>query len=157
MNEQHQPPIIESEPETQDEIEEKQRLKAAFADMEKNQLALLDDAGKSVIERVATFLAILFGVTAFGSSFPPAYLKNNPVNKYLIILILLCYLIAMALGMFAIQPRSYTWHRYQAKEMAKTWQDILAYKKRLVQWAGMLFALGTVLLAVLIVSLIWNV
>ena len=49
MNEQHQPPIIESEPETQDEIEEKQRLKAAFADMEKNQLALLDSAGKSVI------------------------------------------------------------------------------------------------------------
>jgi p-aminobenzoyl-glutamate transporter AbgT len=128
MNEQQQPPIIESEPETQDEIEEKQRLKAAFADMEKNQLALLDSAGKSVIERVATFLVIL-----------------------------LCYLVAMALGMLAIQPRSYTWYRYQTKEMAKTLQDITAYKKRLVQWAGILFALGTVLLAVLIVSLIWKV
>lgn len=157
MNEQDHIPILEPEPETQDEIEEKQRLKAAFADMEKNQLALLDDAGKSVIERVATFLAILFGVTAFGSSFPPAYLKNNPLNKYLIIVILVCYLVAMALGILAIQPRSYTWHRYQAKEMVKTWQGIIAYKKRLVQWAGMLFALGTVLLALLIVSLIWNV
>jgi hypothetical protein len=157
MNEQDQPLIIESEPETQDEIEEKQRLKAAFDDMEKNQLVLLDSAGKSIIERVATFLAILFGVTAFGSSFPPAYLKNNPLNKYLIIVILLCYLVAMALGMLAIQPRSYTWHRYQAKEMVKTWQGIIAYKKRLVQWAGMLFGLGTVLLAVLIVSLIWKV
>lgn len=157
MNEQDHIPILEPEPETQDEIEEKQRLKAVFADMEKNQLVLLDDAGKSVIERVATFLAILFGVTALGSSYPPAYLRNNPLNKYLIILILLCYLVAMALGILAIRPRSYTWHRYQAKEMAKTLQGIIAYKKRLVQWAGLLFALGTVLLAVLIVSLIWKV
>jgi hypothetical protein len=157
MNEQDHIPILEPGPETQDEIEEKQRLKAAFADMEKNQLVLLDDAGKSVIERVATFLAILFGVTAFGSSFPPAYLKNNPLNKYLIIVILLCYLVAMALGMLAIRPRSYTWHRYQAKEMANTWQGIIVYKKRLVQWAGMLFVFGTILLAVLIVSLIWKV
>src|SRR5713226_1164268 len=117
MNGEDQPPILESEPETQDQTEEKQRLKAAFADMEKNQLALLDEAGKSVIERVATFLAILFGVTAFGSGFPPAYLKSNPANKYLIIIILLCYLVAMALGILSIRPRSYTWHRYQAKEM----------------------------------------
>jgi p-aminobenzoyl-glutamate transporter AbgT len=157
MNEQDQPLIIESEPETQDKIEEKQRLKTAFADMEKNQLVLLDSAGKSIIERVATFLAILFGVTAFGSNFPPAYLKNYPLNKYLIIVILLCYLVAMALGMLAIQPRNYSWHRYQAKEMAKTLQGIIAYKKRLVEWAGILFALGTVLLAVLIVSLILKV
>ena len=33
--------------------------------------------------------------------------------NYLII-IFLCYLIAMALVIFAIQPRSYTWHRYQS-------------------------------------------
>ncbi len=157
MNVEDQPPILESEPETQDHIEEKQRLKAAFADMEKNQLAFLDDAGKSVIERVATFLAILFGVTAFGSSFPPQYLKSNPSIKYLIIIILLCYLVAMALAIIAIQPRSYTWHRYQAKKMEEILKGIIAYKKRLVQLAGILFALGTVILAVLIVSLIWNV
>jgi len=96
-------------------------------------------------------------MTALGSSFPPAYLKNNPFNKYLIIIILLCYLVAMALGMLAIQPRSYTWHRYQAKEMAETLKGIIAYKKRLVQYAGMLFAIGTLMLAVLIVSLIWKV
>jgi hypothetical protein len=99
----------------------------------------------------------LFGVTAFGSSFPPAYLKSNPSIKYLIIIILLCYLVAMALAILAIQPRSYTWHRYQAKKMAETLKGIVAYKKRLVQWAGILFALGTVLLSVLIVFLIWNV
>ncbi len=40
--------------------------------------------------------------------------------------------------------------------MAETLNNIIARKKRLVQWAGILFALGTVMLAVLIVSLIWN-
>lgn len=159
MNRQNQDqiPIIGSEPETQDEIEENQRLKAIFDDIEKNQLAFLDEAGKSVIERVATFLAILFGVTAFGSGFPPAYLKGNHWNKYLVIAILLCYLVAMGLGILAIQPRSYSWHRYQAKKNAETLKGIIAYKKGMVQWAGILFALGTLILAGLIVSLIWNV
>src|SRR5258708_24555120 len=130
MNEQQQIPVYDS----QEPSEEGKQLVTLFNEMESKQLDFLDESGKSIIERVATFLAILFGVTAFGSNFPPAYLKNNPLNKYLIIVILLCYLVAMALGMLAIQPRSYTWHRYQAKEMAKTLQGIIAYKKRLVQW-----------------------
>jgi hypothetical protein len=150
-------PIYDSEPETQEQIEETQRLQAAFAEMEKQQPAFLDAAGKSIIERVATFLAILFGVTAFGSSFPPPYLKTNAWNTSLVIATLLCYLTALALGMLAIRPRSYTWHRYQARTMAQTFKKIIDYKKRLVQWAGVLFALGTLILAVLIVSIIWTV
>jgi hypothetical protein len=46
MNEEDKIPILEPEPETQDQVEEKQRLKATLADMEKNQLAFLDEAGK---------------------------------------------------------------------------------------------------------------
>ncbi len=68
---------IEPERETQDQVEEKQRLKAIFADLEKNQPAFLDEAGKSIIERVATFLAILFGVTALAATFPPQYLNEQ--------------------------------------------------------------------------------
>ena len=60
----NQIPIFDSEPETQEQVEEKQRLKSIFADMEKQQPAFLDEAGKSIIERVATFLAILFGAAA---------------------------------------------------------------------------------------------
>jgi hypothetical protein len=62
----------------------------------------------------------------------------------------------MAQAMLAIQPRSYPWYHYQAKEMAETLKSIIVYKKRLVQGAGILFAIGTLMLAVLIVSLIWN-
>jgi len=153
----NQIPIYDSEPETQEQVEEKQRLKAIFAEMEKQQPAFLDEAGKSIIERVATFLAILFGVTAFGSSFPPPYLKTNAWNKYLVIAILLCYLVALALGMLAIRPRSYTWHRYQSSTMAQTLKKIITYKKRLIQGAGILFAIGTLILAALIVSIVWKI
>ena len=153
----NQIPIYDSEPETQEQVEEKQRLKAIVADVEKQQPAFLDDAGKSIIERIATFLAILFGVTAFGSSFPPPYLKTNPWNKYLVIATLLCYLVALALGMLAIRPRTYTWHRYQSATMAQTLNKLIAYKKRLIQWAGVVFAIGTLLLAALIMVIIWNV
>ena len=156
MNGQDQIPILEPEPETQEQVEEKQRLRVIFADMEKQQPTFLDEAGKSMIERIATFLAILFGVIAFGSSFPPPYLKTNAWNKYLVSAILLCYLVALVLGMLAIRPRSYTWHRYQASTMAETLKKLIAYKKRLVQWAGILFAFGTLILAALIISLIWN-
>jgi hypothetical protein len=153
----NQIPIYDSEPETQEQVEEKQRLTANFADMEKQQPAFLDEAGKSIIERIATFLAILFAVTAFGGSFPPTYLRGNPWDKYLVIAILLCYLGAMGMAIRAIQPRNYDWHPYEAKKMAEDWKRIIAYKKRWVQWAGILFAIGTVILAFLIVSIIWAV
>lgn len=156
MNEQ-QIPIIQPVPETQDEVEDHQRLRAIFEEMEKKQPDFLDEAGKSLVERVATFLAILFGVTAFGSTFPPAYLKSSPWDKYLVIAILVCYLLAMSLGLFSIQPRNYVWNRYQTSQMALKLKRIITRKKRLVQWGGVLFALGTLILALLIVTIIWNV
>ena len=130
MNGQDQIPILEPEPETQEQVEEKQRLRAIFADMEKQQPAFLDEAGKSIIERIATFLVIAT---------------------------LLCYLVALALGMLAIRPRNYTWHRYQSSTMAETLKKLIAYKKHLIQWAGILFAIGTLILAALIIAIIWNV
>ena len=77
MSEEQQGPIYDA----QEPSEESKQLVALFHDLESRQLDFLDDAAKSVIERVATFLAILFGVTAFGSAFPPPYLKDNAAAK----------------------------------------------------------------------------
>ena len=148
-------PTITPPPLTQDQIEERQRLAAIFDDIEKQQLTFLDEAGKSVIERIATFLAILFGVTAFGTAFP-AYIRTSAWTRGLIIGVLLCYLLAMPTAMLAIFPRTYRWHRYQPETMAATLAQIQTHKKRLVRAAGLLFALGTLVLAVLIVLILWN-
>src|SRR5579864_17426 len=154
MNEQHQVPIYKEEVETEEQKAEKERLKTVFAEIESKQLDFLDEAGKSVVERIATFLAILFAVTAFGGNFPPKYLVGNTWGKYLVIAILVCYLVAMGIGILAIQPRRYDLYRYNITQMSNEWKRMLTYKKRLVQWAGILFALGTIALAGLIVSII---
>ena len=155
MNEQHQVPIYGAEPETAEEKEQRQRLQAIFADMESKQPDFLDEAGKSIIERIATFLAILFAVTAIGSNFPPKYLTVSPWEKYLVVAILVCYLVAMGMGMWAIQPRNYGLYQYNITRKEKEWKRIIARKKLWVRLAGILFAMGTVALAILIVLIIF--
>ncbi len=137
--------------------EESQRLNTLFTDMENRQLDFLDEAGKSIIERIATFLAILFAVTAFSGNFPPAYLKGNILDKYLVFSILGSYIVAMGMAIWAIQPRSYKRYLYNVTRMQKELDLIVKRKKYWINAAGILFALGTLALVWLIGSIIWNV
>ncbi len=154
MSEQ-QIPLFEPESESQEQLEKRQRLKDIFSDLEKKQPDFLDEAGKSIIERIATFLAILFAVLALGGTFPPKFLVHNTQNTVLVIAILICYLIAMGMGMWAIQPRNYGLYQYNVTRQEKEWKRLIARKKFWVRFAGILFGLGTVALAVLIVFIIW--
>ena len=153
MSEQQQIPIYDS----QEPSEEGKQLVTLFNEMESKQLDFLDESGKSIIERIATFLAVLFGVTAFGSNFPPAYLKDNLPAKALVILTLILYLAAMGAGMWAIQPRFYRHYTYNVSRLGKELEKITKHKMFWLRVAGILFACGSVALAVLIVSIIWNV
>jgi hypothetical protein len=155
MNEEHQIPVFDEETETEEQKEKKQRLKDIFAELEKKQPDFLDEAGKSIIERIATFLAILFGVIALGGTFPPKFLVHNTYNISLVIAILICYLIAMGMGMWAIQPRNYSLYQYNVTRQEKEWKRLIARKKFWVRFAGILFGIGTVALAGLIVTIIW--
>src|SRR5436309_1166388 len=111
MSEQ-QIPLFEPKSENKEELEKRQRLKEIFSDLEKKQPDFLDEAAKSIIERIATFLAILFAVIALGGTFPPKFLVHNTLNTVLVIAILLCYLVAMGMGMWAIQPRNYSLYQF---------------------------------------------
>jgi len=51
----------------------------------------------------------------------------------------------------------YDLYRYNVTRMKKEWEHIIARKKFWVRGAGIFFALGTIALAVLIVSIIWTV
>lgn len=72
-----------------------QRVNAMLDDMESKQLDNLDDAGKSLIERIATFLGVLFGLSILNSTFPPSFLKGNTQVKALLIATLISYLLAI--------------------------------------------------------------
>ena len=146
----NQPPIIEAQPVS----DEDKRLLAVFAEIESKQLDFLDQAGKSVIERIAALLAVLFAVTAFGDTFPPPYLQGNDVAKLLVIATMICYMAAMFMGMQAIQPRTYSLYRQNLTGMRQELDKIVDYKSRAVRLAGSLFWLGSATLSLLIGSII---
>ena len=128
-----------------------------FSEIRKKQLDFLDESGKSIIERIATFLAILFAVTAFSNNFPPAYLKDNLPAKIMVIATLVLYLLAMATAILTIQPRFYDIPLYNVTRMSEELKKITTYKMRRLRMAGILFTLGSIALAVLIISIIWRV
>ena len=153
MSESEQPPIYGS----QEPSEESKRLVTLFNDLENKQLDFLDESGKSAIERIATFLAVLFGVTAFGSDFPPAYLKSNLPAKALVIITLIFYLAAMGAAIWAIQPRYYRRYIYNVSRLGKELEKITHHKMFWIRVSGILFALGSLALAALTISIIWAV
>jgi hypothetical protein len=154
-NQQQQQPLTEiqdgQEPSAEDRL-----VVEIFSDARKNQLNFLDDSGKSMIERIATFLAVLFAITALSNNFPPAYLKSNIPAKVMVIVTLVLYLLAMGTAMLVILPRYYNIPIYNVTQMSEELEKITTYKMRYLRIAGMLFALGSVALAVLIVSIIWG-
>ncbi len=156
QQQQQQPPPVEIQ-DGQEPSPENNLVVEIFSDARKNQLNFLDDSGKSMIERIATFLAVLFGITALSSSFPPAYLRGNPSAKVMVIVTLVLFLLAMATAMLVIMPRNYNIPVYNVTRMNEELKKITAYKMRYLRVAGVLFALGSVALAVLIVSIIWGV
>ena len=158
MNEQQQMPALPVQPsveQTEEEREEDRRTMATFDEIEKQQLTFLDESGKSIVERIATMLAVLFAITAFGHDFPPPYLKGNLPAKAMAIATLVFYLAAMGTGLWSIQPRYYRRYTYN---MSRTKRELEKMRRRKVVWirvAGIFFALGSLALAALIFFLLW--
>ena len=144
------PPVVEGRPPT----EEEKRLVALFAKIEEGQLDLLDGAGKRVIELTTALLGVLFAVTAFGGDFPPPYLAHNTAAKVLAILTLGFYLGAMAFAMWTLQPRNYRLYRHNLTRLRGELDRIIAHKSGTLKVAGILFWLGSLYLALLIVAVI---
>jgi len=134
--------------------EESKQLAATFQEIKSKQLQFLDDAGKSIIERIATFLTVLFGITAFGNTFPPPYLKDNLPAKVLVVVTLTCFLLSLGSGMLVIQPRPYKYKENDVEEMKSALQKITDHKAFWLRSAGILFTLAMLALAALIVSII---
>jgi len=155
MNNQPQQQIETQE--AQDPSKEGKLVAEIFSEIRKKQLDFLDESGKSIIECIATFLVILFAVTAFSNNFPPVYLKGNLPAKIMVIVTLVLYLLAMAAAILAIQPRSYDVPLYNVTRMGDKLKKITAYKMRWLRVAGVLFTLGSIALAVLIIFIIWMV
>ncbi len=113
--------------------------------MESKQLDNLNDAGKSLIERIATFLGVLFGLSILSNTFPPSYLKGNTPVKVLLA------------ALWVTQVRFYHRYMYNAARSQAELAKMIRQKVTWLRLANLLFALGTVLLAALLLVIVWNV
>jgi len=137
--------------------EASQRIATIFDDMESKQLDNLNDAGKSLIERIATFLGVLFGLSILNNTFPPSFLKGNTPVKVLLIAALAGYLLAIGAALWATQVRFYHRYTYNATRSQAELAQMIRHKVTWLRLANLLFALGTVLLAALLIVIVWNV
>jgi len=157
MSEQHHQQQGTSIPiyDTQEPSETGKHVNAVFDDLETKQLDTLDEAGKNSIERIATFLGVLFAVTVLSSNFPPLYLKGNVPAKVMIIISLVCFLLSIGAGLLVTQVRSHPRY-YNQRKNAEQLQRMIEYKLLWSRIANLLFALGAIALAGLLIVIIWN-
>ncbi|HEY1352315.1 MAG TPA: hypothetical protein VGF67_22085 [Ktedonobacteraceae bacterium] len=136
---------------------EAQEVADLFRDLERKQLDFLNEAGKSLIERTATFLAILLGASVLSNNFPPTYLKGDLLARASIVVTLLCYLSAIGAAMWTIQPRFYRRYLYNMSALARVRDRIIKQKMLWLRIASVLFLLGSIALAVLIFDIVWKI
>ena len=141
--------------EAQEPSEAGKRVNEVFDELETKQLDTLDEAGKSSIERIATFLGVLFAVTVLSNNFPPPYLKGNLAAKIMIIVSLVCFLLSIGAGLLVTQVRSHSRY-YNQRKNAEQLTRMIGYKLFWSRVANLLFALGAIALAGLLIVIIWS-
>ena len=132
------------------------RVNALFDDMESKQIDNVNESGKALIERIATFLGVLFGISVLSNNFPPTYLKGNTPIKVLLIAALVGYLLAIGAALWATQVRYYRRYTYNMSRSQAELAHIVSRKMGWLRAAQVLFALGTVALAVLLIGIVLN-
>lgn len=136
---------------------EAQEVADLFLDMERKQFDFLREAGKSLIERISTFLAILLGASVLSNNFPPTYLKGDLLARVSIVVALGCYLLAMGAAMWSIQPRFYRRYLYNMGALARVRDAMIKQSMLSLRIASVLFLLGSISLALLIVEIVWKI
>jgi len=132
------------------------RVNALFDDIESKQIENVNESGKALIERIATFLGVLFGLSILSNNFPPSYLKGNTPIKALLIAALACYLLAIGAALWATQVRYYQRYTYNVTRSQAEISRIVSHKLGWLRAAQILFAFGTVALAALLITIVWN-
>jgi hypothetical protein len=130
------------------------RLIALFDALEAEQLDFLDKASKRIIELCTAMLGLLFAVSAFGDTFPPAYLAKNDLAKGLALGVLAAYLLALLFALLAIQPRTYERYEHDLTRMRQELDRIAAFKRRWFRIATVLFFIGSLALAALVSTIL---
>ena len=146
------PPIYDAD----DPSEESNRLDAIFDDLEIKQIDTLDEASNGLIERIAIFNGVHFGVTVLSNTFPPPDHKGDLPAKIVITIALTCFLSSVGAASVSIRVRTYRRYIHNVTETAKELQRMLQHKLTWQHTADLMFALGAIALAVLLLIIVWT-
>jgi len=144
-------PLVESEPLTRSE----ERMIERYEEIDLKSLERLIDAGKRLVE---------WGTAAVGIFLAALALLENPKVlqtfalievKLLSTVLIVCYLLAVVLGYLASMPRRYIRQRYSITDMSR--QDIQMHdrKHRFVLIGSLFFSIGSVMLGVVVILVLW--
>jgi hypothetical protein len=142
---QHDPPILPATPPSDSD----KALVKLWSELEKEQLDILDQANKRIIELVTGLQALFLAILAFSNDFPPPYLKTGAA-PYVALLVLALLTAALFSAVLGLQPRDYRKYEHNLTEMRAELERITNYKKKWYQNGIWLFTAGVIFLAVLI-------
>jgi hypothetical protein len=145
-------PVLKGEPLEPKDV----RLIALFDALETGQLDFLDKAAKRIIELSTAMLGLLFAVAAFGKEFPPPYIKGSGPARWLVLLVLAAYVLALLFGVVAIWPRTYVRYEHDLTRMRQELDRIVGYKRRWFRVAAVVFFAGSLGLAALVAVVVWR-
>lgn len=130
---------------------EDEALITFFDELEKETLAFLDASGKRVLEMVTALFGLFVGILAFSDK--PHYLAYREV-RVLAALALIVYSAALLFGLRTFWPRRYEVSRHNLTEMRAALAELRERKAADVRRAYIAFAMGSLLLMLLLVDLL---
>lgn len=121
------------------------KLLELFDELHKSSLNFLDDAGKQLVTLITVLYGLFFGVFSFTDA--PKYLVNSPEVKWLVVLTILVYFVALVLATLVFLPHKYQYSTRSLTQMRTTLEEMLETKSFYLRWAYIVFAVGTFLFA----------
>jgi hypothetical protein len=146
---QDQVPIYNEEQPSEESV----RLRAIFDDLERRGPHTID-AFATRCGGWALFLFLVgFAGLLLSQSLREA-LASHPLEKALLLGALLSYLAALLAQFRTVRPRLYDRYEFNVTRLGEEFKKIVRFKMRWARLTALSFALGTVLLAVLICALV---
>jgi hypothetical protein len=132
------------------ETENGEEIQRFIDELELGQLESMEGAARRLFEVITALLALVFAAIAFGADFPPAYVRAGPIGPMLLLIILVLFLLAMSLAWSCQRPLLYSRFRDDPSGMRAALDKAERRKIRGLRWAGRIFWLGSIALAVLV-------
>jgi len=128
------------------------RLLATFDELEKGQIASLDQASRRIVELVTLLFGALVTASALGDKFPPSYLAGNALNQGLAVAALALFVLSLLASVASAWPRRYRRYTANLTRLREELDRIVAWKVWTFRVAAACFGLGALALAALLAS-----